>query len=262
MVPLTVKAAVRWLLPALWLLSVLICPFGCAPDPAEEQREPRRDVAGFADDFSAAELNESAWKTTRQNDFQESTIDLVDGRLRLRAATVDTDDKTVKFHGVRTVAPVVDLSRPVEVCFDLDWNDQANGCYLTAAVYLCPDPDDENPRDRRNWLKVEYIGVPPGKNGRCLVANSVNGRLRHLFTEGWPKEQRKGRRIGLQSVRLQLDSTTLKVFENGELLHEHEDHGLGSGKAHLYLQMSSHSNYPPREVFFDNVAVRQVGEGG
>ena len=55
------------------------------------------------DDFSGERLNPDLWRVTRKNDFQESKIDVVDGRLRLRAATIGTDDKTVKFHGVRTV---------------------------------------------------------------------------------------------------------------------------------------------------------------
>ena len=229
---------------------------GCGPRAQEKEGEAQPARAQFRDGFSNETLNEAVWKITRQNDFQESTIDVLEGRLRFRAATIGTDDKTVKFHGVRTVEPVVDFSEgPVEVSFELDWNNQANGCYLTAGVYLCPVANDENPRDEENWLKIEYIGVPPGKNGRCLIATKVDKRLRHLFTEGWPKEQRTGRRIGLQKVRLQIDSDSFKVFENGKLLYKHEGHGLTFTKAHLYLQMSSHSNYPPRQVFFDNVSV-------
>ena len=32
-------------------------------------------------------------------------------------------------------------------------------------------------------------------------------------------------------------------------------HGLGFTKAYLYLQMSSHSNYRARTVYFDSVRV-------
>ena len=126
----------------------------------------------LTEEFATPPLARSVWAVTRQNDFQESTIDVVGlgkgargrgGRLRLRASTMGTDDRTVKYHGVRTTAPVVDLRRPVEVSFALDWNEQANGCYLTAGIYLCPTPTDTNPRDEMDWLMVEYIGVPPGE---------------------------------------------------------------------------------------------------
>ena len=212
--------------------------------------------------FACPRLNDEVWKVTRQNDFQESTVDIKaapdgNGRLRLRAATIGTDDRTVKYHGIRTVQPAVDLGRTTEVSFELDWNRQTNGCYLRAGVYLCPVATDAGPCDARDWLKVEYVGVPPGKNARCLVASRTDGHLKLLFTEGWPREQRTGRRIGVQRVRLRIDARSLRLFENGKLLLELPEHKLAFTKAHLYVQMSSHSNYPPRELFFDNIQVRQ-----
>lgn len=224
-------------------------PRGQQPPPGVAQLAGRLDES-----FSGPALDRGVWCVTRKNDFQESTIDVVDGRLRLRAATIGTRDDTVKFHGVRT-REAFDLSAGAEVAFELDWNDQANGCYLTAGVYLCPTATDANPRDEENWLKFEYIGVPPGKNARALVAVQQQGRLRHLFTEGWPREQRTGRKIGRQRVRLALAGDRLEVWENDRLLFESDERAWGFSQAYLYLQMSSHSNYSPREVYFDNVLV-------
>ena len=243
-----------WMAPAVALVFAARPPHGLAAD-----------APVFQDDFSAPTLAAAKWQLTRQNDFQESTIDIVgtkpeSRRLRLRAATVGTDDRTVKFHGVRTCEPLVELARPTVIQFQLDWNSQANGCYLTAGVYLCPVATDTNPRDADDWLRVQYIGVPPGKNARCEIARRTRGRLRFLHTEGWPKRQRTGRRIGVVDVELRLGpDRKLVVVENGKTIFETTDHQLTSDAAYLYLQMSSHSNYPPREVFFDTVRVLQEG---
>jgi hypothetical protein len=89
-----------------------------------------------------------------------------------------------------------------------------------------------------------------------LLARKEDGRLRQLYTEGWPHEQRSGRKIGLQRVRLAVQGGVLHVWENDSLPFE----GTGPvseqlSRAYLYLQMSSHSNYPAREVYFDNIQV-------
>lgn len=236
---------------------------GSAAGAGEPTAGAAAALCDFQERFSSDALNEQVWRITRQNDFQESTIDIVgaatgNGRLRMRAATLGTDDSTVKFHGVRTLKPVVDFSRLTDVSVEIDWNNQRNGCYLKAGLYLCPQATDSNPRAERDWLKVEYIGVPPGRNGRCLVASKVRGGLRHLFTEGWPKEQRTGRRIDVQHVRVRIGPRSLKLFENGTLLFELPQHKLEFTKAYVYLQMSSHNNYPAREVFFDNVEVKHT----
>jgi hypothetical protein len=215
---------------------------------------------GLRDDFSGPALDQRRWHVTRQGDFQESTVDVVDGRLRLRMATIGTRDDTVKFHGVRS-AQAFDISSGIAVSFELDWNDQANGSYLTAGMYLCPVATDGNPRDEENWLKLEYVGVPPGRNARALLATQQSGHLRHIYTEGWPDEQRTGRKIGRARARLVLEGPLLQVWENDELLFETEQQPLPFDQAYVYLQMSSHSNYPPRELFFDDVRVEALGQG-
>ena len=57
----------------------------------------------FEERFSSKSLNNMVWKKTYQNDFQEVTVDLIEQRLRLRAATIGTDDQTVKFFGTDIV---------------------------------------------------------------------------------------------------------------------------------------------------------------
>jgi hypothetical protein len=227
---------------------------------ARAQPPPEAEaVSQFRETFSGPALDERLWSITRKNDFQESTIDLVDGRLRLRAATIGTKDDTVKYHGVRTVRPLR-LRPPVEVSFVLDWNDQKNGCYLTAGVLLCPTATDGNPEDEKDWFKFEYVGVPPGQNARAWVSVRTNGGERVVYDEGWPEKQRTGRKIGRQTVQIRWQDHRLALRENGRVLWEGEGVEFPP-QAYLYLQMSSHSNYPAREVFFDDVRVEALDAG-
>jgi hypothetical protein len=105
---------------------------------------------------------------------------------------------------------MIDFSKATVISYDLDWNNQANGCYLTAGMYLCPLASDENPRDETGRVAFEYMGVPPEENARFQVAKTNKGNLRFLFTEGWPDKQRIGREIANKHVELIVDKTALK----------------------------------------------------
>jgi hypothetical protein len=215
----------------------------------------------FNENFSEGVLNPQRWQITRKGDFKESTIDVydtdptenVDYRLRLRANTIGTKGDTVKFHGVRSLYNV-NFYEGKEISFDIDWNNQSNGCYLTASVYLCPTATNGNPGEEKDWLKFEYVGVPPGRNARFVIAAKSNGKVQYLYTEGWP-EQKSGRHIAYQRIRIILDGENLKVIENGTEIYSTQSHRLEFSSSYLYLQMTGHSNYPARELYFDNVAV-------
>jgi hypothetical protein len=233
--------------------------------PAESNRPV---LAALDDDFSSVTKSAERWFVTQKNDFAECLIGVVSdkagaggGRLRLGCATRGTDDRTVKYLGIATRARVR-LKPSARLSFDFDWNDQANGCYLTGAMILCPTLTTENPEDQAQWLKLEYVGVPPGKNARAAVwlKNGTN-RLISLHDEGWPKEQRTGRSIGLQHVEVDFKEGHWTIRENGVVLCTAAETGiLPFDEAYLYLQMSSHSNYPRRELFFDQVHFEARGE--
>ena len=169
--------------------------------------------------------NLKKWRITRQGDFRISRIDVYDVdpnetkdyRLRLMADTINTRDDTVKYHGVRC-RHKIDFSTSKKISVDLDWNNQMNGCYLTGAVYICPTITNENPQDERDWLRIEYIGVPPGKNSRCAISKKTNNIVRHIYTEGWPKEK-YGRYILCQKIDIFIDNEGFKVLENGKNLY-------------------------------------------
>jgi len=225
------------------------------------ERSEFSEIIGLRDDFSGGYLNPELWQITQQGDFTGSSVDVydvdpsenIDYQLRLRMNTIGTRDDTVKFHGVRSVEKV-DFSDGKEISFDLDWNNQSNGCYLTASMYLCPAVTNGNPGEEKDWLKFEYVGVPPGRNARCVVATKIDGKVTYLYTEGWP-EQRTGRYIGYQRIKIVLDNKSLKIIENENEIYRSPSHGVKFTSAYIYLQMSSHSNYPTREIYFDNVVI-------
>jgi hypothetical protein len=220
-----------------------------------------KNTSVFTENFSEGVLNHQTWQITQEGDFKKRIIDIydvdpsenVDSRLKLGMNTIGTGDDTVKFLGVKSIEKV-NLSDETKISFDLDWNNQSNGCYLTGSFYLCPTATSGNPEDENNWIKFEYIGVPPGQNARCVIANKVDGNTRIIYTDGWP-EDRIGRRIEDQHIIMVLDNKSLKVQENGIELNTPLLNDLNLTSAYIYLQMSSHSNYPLREIYFDNITI-------
>ncbi len=221
---------------------------------------PINNISTFNENFSERFLNPQAWQITRDGDSKDSIVDTYDVntsanddyRLRLGINTIGTKDETVKFLGVRSVEKI-SITDGTEISFDLDWNNQSNGCYLSGSFYLCPTATNGNPENENNWLKFEYIGVPPGQNARCEIASKMDGNKRLLYTDGWP-EKRTGRQIADQHIKIIFDNKSFKVLENGGELNASTLNDLNFNSAYIYLQMSSHSNYPMREIYFDNIS--------
>jgi hypothetical protein len=219
----------------------------------------------FQEDFEQGSLDSSRWEMTIDGDFAEVIVDVYDAdpsknsdyRLRLRANTIGTSDP-LKYLGVRSKNKV-DLNKGKTITFDLDWNDQSNGCYLTASLYLCPVISN-NPKGEDNWLKFEYTGVPPGRNVRTNIWRKVDGVIEELLTDWGPRDEQgrpigKPLEIGSQRVELLLEEHSLRVFENNKEILQLLDYEPGFDTAYIYLQMSSGTNYPSREVYFDNITV-------
>ena len=222
---------------------------------------PRASASQIAleDHFEGSQLDATTWTRTARHDCSVDVVDVFHGQLRLGLATRGTDDTTVKVHGVRTVRPVVDLASGAIVSFSLDWNKQANGCYMAAGAYVCPTQSPA-PQYEDDWLRLMYVGDPPGRNARCMISIRQYGRERYLLTEEWPR-RREGRLIGRQVVKLAMEAGRLVVSENGTTILDSDLPDLHSPHSYLYLQQSSHSNYPLREVFFDDVAVWVLADG-
>jgi hypothetical protein len=218
----------------LVLVLVLVC-YGLKiedrTDDVIAERSKLTEIVELRDNFSNGTLNHKLWQITRDGDFKESTVDIydadptkkVDYRLRLRANTIGTKDDTVKFQGVRSIEKM-NFSDGKEISFDIDWNNQSNGCYLTASLYLCPMVTNGNPGEEKDWLNFEYVGVPPGRNARCVIATKSDGGVKYLYTEGWP-EQRTGRHIAYQRIKIVLDNKSLKIIENGKEIYAHHHMG-------------------------------------
>jgi hypothetical protein len=216
----------------------------------------------FQDDFSSPTLQGDRWAVTASGDFKERTVDVTsDHRLRLRVDTLGTRDDTVKFLGVRTQEAFA-VGAGLCVAATLDWNDQANGSYLSAAVILAGSATLENPLREEDWLAAEYVGVPPGRNVRMQLSSSSSGRRLTLEDEGWPRTERAGRKIGTVRVVLFVAPTSTRLWENGELRYQSGGPSVSTERVFLHLQISSHSNYRAREVYFDDVEVSNRDAAG
>ena len=161
------------------------------------------------------------------------------------------DSDLVVWRGVRTARPLR-LAVPCKLSFEVDWNEQVNGCYLEAGVYLSPIATEKAADACSDWWKVVYTGVPPGQHGRASSFLRISGGDRVLYDEGWPAK-RSGRKIGRQRLVLEWDTERLRVLENDCLLFTVPVASIPFSEAYLYLQVKSHSNYPPRDIFFDNI---------
>jgi len=243
------------LLTLIILLSVLIAGsimiFGIPDRPSITRPE-------LYDDFDTGAFNPDKWAITKEGDTGEWIVDVIDRnpeeddyRLRMGMDTIGTRDDTVKYLGVRSVKSV-DLNNERRISFDVDWNNQSNGCYLTASFILCPTITDGNPENENEWVKFEYVGVPPGKNARAVISSKSDGSINYLFMEDWPS-QKTGREIGNQRIEIILNDGVIQVSENGTELYQSKDSAIEFTSAHVYLQMSSHSNYPFRDIYFDNL---------
>ncbi len=214
----------------------------------------------WSEDFNQGKLDAARWQVTSQGDFRMRHAGVArksgsnDFRLRLAADTVGTNDETIKALGVIS-RDRVRLADGTRITVELDWNDQANGSYLTAGIVLSPDKTSANPLDGPSWLDLQYIGVPPGQNARLLISAKNKGREQWLYTEGWPEVNRAGRKIGVQTVTILVKGRAVQILENGKLVYDSLTPVLSFDRAYLYLQMSSHSNYETREIYFDNIRI-------
>jgi hypothetical protein len=205
-------------------------------------------------------LDPARWEVVRVHDAKADRVVAEGGRLVLAANTLGTDDATVKLRGVRTKAAFAAApGRGLRVGLVLDWNDQANGCYLTTGVALVPEGAGPDPRALPDALAFELVGVPPGKNVRPSLWRRQAGGLQPLFTDGWPQakaEDRVGRSPRRARWSLEVLGERVRLLEDERVVHEGPG-GLAQ-PVHVVVFMTSHSNYPERTVLVDDVRVERL----
>src|SRR5688572_10032925 len=215
----------------------------------------RTDPGAGAVASGAAAPAGSEWEPTSEGDFESKIADTSGSRILLRAATRGTAP-TVKFMGVRHRRELR-LTPGAMISVEIDWSRQENGSGLSAGIVLSPDATQGNPLANPSAFWVEYVGVPPGKKARRVIGLRTDSRSRLLDTEGWPDENREGREIGIQRIDIEVgEKGEVRVLENGIPVFTTDPEALGFDRAHVYLQLSSRSNYPPREVGFAPLALR------
>jgi len=208
--------------------------------------------------FEEGRLEPARWVRTLAGDVRDWSVEVTDAprsggfRVRVAVDTRGTRDDSVKRLGVRSTCPIP-LGADTRIAVELDWNAQVNGSYLSAGIVLAPHATREDPLATPDWISVQYVGVPPGRRARMVVALSEAGRQRTIYTEGWPDVNRAGRPIAVHDVAVHLGPARFEVLEDGKAV---TTAAMPATHAmFLYLQMSSHSNYPWRAVLFGNVRI-------
>ena len=215
----------------------------------------------WREDFASGRLDPARWQQTLDGDFRTRSTDVVASnvgagyRLRLVADTRGTRDDIVKHFGIGSRC-AVSLRPDGLLHVIIDWGPPPNGSYLAASVILSPNAVASDPTATRDWFSVGYVGVPPGHNARLLVTASAGGVVRTLYADGWPDRNRQGRSIERAEIDIAWRGTSLQIRENGRLVHTAAAAEILFSSAHVYLQLSSHSNYPARAVHFENLRVR------
>ena len=164
----------------------------------------------------------------------------------------------MKYLGVRSARPIP-LGAGTRIAVRSHWSEQPNTSYLTGAVVLSPHATDRNPLDTADWLRIAYVGVPPRRDARLLVSLRATSRQRTVYTDGWPEANPGGRAVGAQEVIVCVRDRTLEVREADRQVWRAQPDEVTFGEAYLYLQLSSHSNYPARSIDFDGVRIDRQG---
>ena len=227
--------------------ACLLAALSTAPAPALTLRE----------DFASGSLDPARWERTHEGDFRTQSAEVVASatgghRLRLLADTVGTRDDTVKHLGVVTRCRFP-LGPDAGFRIRIDWGPPDNGSYLAAAIVISPHATTGDPQTTDDWLSIGYVGVPPGGNARLLVVARKRGVTRTLYTDGWPGPLREGRRIGRPEIEVARHGPSLEVREDDRLVLVTAASEAPFDAAHVYLQLSSHSNYPSRMVHFEDL---------
>ncbi|MFC1689616.1 hypothetical protein ACFL07_08185 [Pseudomonadota bacterium] len=201
---------------------------------------------------AALSLRRDQWVEFVLGDVEKAQVrfsDVADTEsVWIGASTLGTDSSTIKCVGVRSLEPR-QLKKPATISWTLDWNEQANGSYLSAGLILSPTANDQPFVDANDWFQVSYIGVPPGGNARLDITASSGGIRKKLFNEGWPALGKEGRKIGVQQLELSISDSGVKFVENGQPVYN-SNYQIDFDLVYVTLYLTSHSNYKYREVNF------------
>jgi hypothetical protein len=214
--------------------------------------------ATWREAFDSNRLDPQRWQRTQDGDARAQAAEIVPGghRLRVAADTRGARDDALTSVGVMTRCPLP-VGADTRVRVRLDWGPPPNGSYLAGAVVLSPHATSGDPAKTSDYLSVGYVGVPPGRNARLVVKARVYGEVRTLFADGWPDENRAGRHVGKSEIEVAWRGAGLEVRENGRIVYAGRAAEAPFAAAHVYLQMTSHSNYAERAIHFDGVVVTE-----
>lgn len=218
------------------------------------------DPQTLLDEKFTAPLDPTRWDQVRIADTKSDRIEAAGNKLVIALDTIGTDDATVKLRGVRSRDSFVVDAAGIRAETTIDWNAQANGCYLSAGLAFVPAEFDGDPSKAQESVIFEWVGVPPGKNVRPYLTRHKKGALIELYTEGWPqpkREDRVGRAPAKSKIGVEVSTSGVRLTDGDKELFKGGE-GLPAGKYKLCLFVTGHSNYPERTVYFEGVTVSKL----
>lgn len=219
---------------------LLALVFGC--QPACDGRTPAVGAASVDSAVNAAPASLGLGGEVRASEAVAG-VTRGAGRIDLALQTIGIPPRPLAVVGVRTDRV---LEGPLDFAYTLGWPAEQNASYLDAAVYLTPHRTAGDPALLDDWVRVSFVGIPPGDAWRRQVTERRAGRLKYLDREGWPAK-RIARRKPV-SVTIRWRDGVLEVVEAGR-----PNARMQSSKwprTYVYLTLTGHSNYPRRTVHF------------
>ena len=206
--------------------------------------------AGDAKDWSSwvHHLGEGAWSLAYGAEGLTVNLETY-GRAAEEVSVV-----ALRYRGAQEV-----LTAPKRFRLAMEWLEDSNSNYLSAGLALVPSasPDGGDPRDLPEAVHLSFIGSgDEGRARRELVVNR-RGSAIHRETEGWPKVEPQGRKVGKTELILTVGASVMRLEEAGREPVS-ISHGPGFAEGNLVLFVASHSNSMRRAVRFTNLAIEAV----
>jgi hypothetical protein len=231
----------------------------------------------FKEDFSSGKINWARWRLFRVNDFRESIIEVKDKRLRLHLDTMGTqigDKVGMKYHGLRTVNPIIDMNKSSDLCFSLDWNNPKRAFYQRSGIILCPTIAKGLPGDEPDWIKLEYCGLSDDTGKAYLkitIRQKGNRLLQYVYNEFSNSKlkmdefsKKVNRSTGKQNLRVKINNSFIELWENDVKIfnlkfidNKYLDESLNWKNAYLYLFQNNQSDYKNLDVYFSDISINQ-----
>ncbi len=243
------------LLPAVGVTALVAVGVGVSgavllpTDDAPPPRAARGTVTTVAAVGSPAGPTWTAWRAGGR-----ASAEPTDRGWRLALDTRGAPADEVRAVGV--AAGPLRLGEGLLLRGELEWFASGNASYWTAGLLLSSRAPEGGlaSLDVEPAVRLELVGVPPGRTARRYGALRVGARTIPLATDGWP--ERPGRALERATLELELTASWVTLRADGEqLARVPRPIGLAAGDVWALAYATSHANYAERAVRFQDLVL-------